>query len=975
MSNYTILELFRQQVETSVATLKQCLPTLKNQPCSQNEIEQAIQAAHSLWGTTSIMEIEKAANLVQLMKDCFIAVQQQSINLKEEEIETLLHASDLLLSISKAAEGNLDTWITDHAWDWNTTQETIANLIDRKQVTGDREQVTDNSLPTYPTPPTIPSSIELPEMSNEGDSMMDLFRLEAEAQVTILNNGLLVIENKPQSAQELEALMRAAHSIKGAARIVGLDGVVELAHVMEDCFVAAQAKTITLSPDDVDVLLQGVDLLQNISQLNDAELPGWLGQHQADFSNIRDDVAAILQPGGRKQRVNTAFDTNAQIVTPQSPVPNSQSPVPSPQSPIPSPQSPIPSPQSPIPSPQSPIPSPQSPVPNSQSPVPSPQSLVPSPQSQLAARGGENTNTVNNQDRVVRVSADNLNRIMGLAGESLIEANWLQPFADSMMSLKSRMLDISRSLEQLQESIEQNLYEEEGKEYLVQARQQKQECIDYIGDRLNELELYVRRTASLSDRLYREVINSHMRPFEDGLQSFPRMIRDLARNLNKQVKLEIIGKSTPVDRDILKKLEAPLTHILRNAVDHGLELPEERIAAGKSPEGTIRLEAFHRGGMLAITISDDGKGIDRDQLRQKIINKNLVTTDMAAQLSDAELMEFLFLPGFSTAKQVTEISGRGVGLDIAKSMAQDVGGTVRANSQFGKGTSFHFQLPLTLSVVRTLLVEISGKPYAIPLARIDQIVTLERDEITDVENRQYFTMNDQNIGLIAANQVLELPAQKQQNVPVFIVVISDQNSTYGLVVDKFLGERDLVVRPLDPRLGKVPDISATALLGDGSPILIIDVSDMVRSMNAILKGGNLSKVMMQAELESVTRHRRILVVDDSITVREMERKLLENRGYQVDTAVNGVEGWNAVRTNEYDLVISDIDMPRMNGIELVKQIKNNPRLNYLPVIIISYRDREEDRIQGLEAGADYYLTKSSFHDDTLINAVIDLIGN
>ena len=575
----------------------------------------------------------------------------------------------------------------------------------------------------------------------------------------------------------------------------------------------------------------------------------------------------------------------------------------------------------------------------------------------------------------MRVSADNLNRIMGLAGESLIEANWLQPFADSMMSLKSRMLDISRSLEQLQESIEQNLYEEEGKEYLVQARQQKQECIDYIGDRLNELELYVRRTASLSDRLYREVINSHMRPFEDGLQSFPRMIRDLARNLNKQVKLEIIGKSTPVDRDILKKLEAPLTHILRNAVDHGLELPEERIAAGKSPEGTIRLEAFHRGGMLAITINDDGKGIDRDQLRQKIINKNLVTTDMAAQLSDAELMEFLFLPGFSTAKQVTEISGRGVGLDIAKSMAQDVGGTVRANSQFGKGTSFHFQLPLTLSVVRTLLVEISGKPYAIPLARIDQIVTLERDEITDVENRQYFTMNDQNIGLIAANQVLELPAQKQQNVPVFIVVISDQNSTYGLVVDKFLGERDLVVRPLDPRLGKVPDISATALLGDGSPILIIDVSDMLRSMDAILKGGNLSKVMMQAELESVTRHRRILVVDDSITVREMERKLLENRGYQVDTAVNGVEGWNAVRTNEYDLVLSDIDMPRMNGIELVKQIKNNPRLNYLPVIIISYRDREEDRIQGLEAGADYYLTKSSFHDDTLINAVIDLIGN
>jgi len=912
MINYTILELFRQEVETNVNTIKQCLSVLKNQPFSENEIDQAIQAAHSLWGTTRIVEMEAASNLVQLMKDCFIAVQNRSITLTTEEIDTLLHANDLLLSVSKEAKGNLDTWMTDHAWDWNTTQKIIANLVntervinDTKKVTIDskeeRQQVIDNSPPAAP--------IELPRMSNDS-SIMDLFRLEAKAQVAILNHELLAIENNPQSSQILETMMRAAHSIKGAARIVNLDGVVELTHVMEDCFVATQAKTITLTPDNVNVLLQGVDLLQSISQLNDTELPDWLEKHQADFINIRDNVAAILQP-----------DT---------PITNHQSLAPSSQSPIANHQSPV--------------------------------ATV------------EVKNTAKYHNRVVDVSADNLNRIMGLAGESLIEANWLQPFADSMMSLKSRMLDISHNLEQLQEFLDQNLNDQQRKQYLVQVRQQKQECIDYITDRLNELELYVRRTASLSDRLYREVINSHMRPFEDGLQSFPRMIRDLARKLNKQVKLEIIGKSTPVDRDIIKRLEAPLTHIFRNAVDHGIELPEERISSGKSPEGTIRLEAFHRGGILAITISDDGRGINREQLRQKVINKNLATADMVSQLSDPELMEFLFLPGFSTTKQVTEISGRGVGLDIARSMAQDVGGTIRATSQPGKSTSFHFQLPLTLSVVRTLLVEISDKPYAIPLARIDQIVTLERSEITYVENRQYFTMNAQNIGLIAAHQVLELPEVTQQNSSVSIIVISDQNSTYGLVVNKFLGERDLVVRPLDPRLGKVSDISATALLGDGSPVLIIDVSDMVLSMNAILKGGSLSKVMMQAELESETQYQKILVVDDSITVREMERKLLENRGYQVDTAVNGVEGWNAVLTKEYDLVISDIDMPHMNGIELVKQIKNHPRLNDLPVIIISYRDREEDKIQGLKAGADYYLTKSSFHDDTLINAVTDLIG-
>ncbi|BAY10258.1 hybrid sensor histidine kinase/response regulator [Calothrix sp. NIES-2098] len=987
MSDYTILELFRQEIETQVATLKQCLPILKTQPLSIDEVEKSIQAAHGLWGTTQILEITAAANLAQIMKECLIAAQKESINLGVEQIDTLLHTCDLLLSMSKATAANFESWMSEHDWDFKSTQRSIVNILN-SEVTTATQSIVDSSVaashpidiqdssseivispaisavnteatmgttpqgdvdspdaPPFPADiedwsPQIPpkeviSAVEVtPSFKSDDSSMMDLFRLEAEAQVSILNDGLLVIETKPQSAQELEALMRAAHSIKGAARLVGLDMAVQLAHVMEDCFVAAQNKIVTLYPEQVDVLLQGVDLLQNISQLSNEELATWLAEHQDDFTATCGEIAAILQPNADIKPQSHKQMVTAAVATPVEPNPVSRQPV------------------------------------TRTATLVKESAIVEEP---VAITADETEKTAAG-DRVVRVSADNLNRIMGLAGESLIETNWLQPFADAMMTLKSRMLEVSRSLEQLQESLDQNLFEQDGKDFLAQARQQKQECLDFLGDRLDELELYVRRTASLSDRLYREVINSHMRPFADGVQGFPRMIRDLARKLNKQVKLEIIGKATPVDRDILKKLEAPLTHILRNAVDHGLELPDERLAAGKPALGTIRVEAFHRGGMLAITITDDGRGINREQLRQKTINKNLTSPEMAAQLSDAELLEFLFLPGFSTAKQVTEISGRGVGLDIAKSMAQEVGGTVRAISPPGKGTSFHFQLPLTLSVVRTLLVEISTKPYAIPLARIDQIVTLDRTEIHDIENRQYFTMNSHNIGLITAHQVLELPEIPQQNDLVPVVVISDQSHTYGLVVDKFLGERDLVVRPLDPRLGKVPDISATALLADGSPILIVDVSDMVRSVDAILKGGRLSKVNAKLESEISSQRKRILVVDDSITVREMERKLLENRGYFVDTAVNGMEGWNAVRSKNYDLVISDIDMPRMNGIELVQQIKSNPRLHSVPVIIVSYRDREDDRIQGLEAGADYYLTKSSFQDETLVNAVIDLIG-
>ena len=674
---------------------------------------------------------------------------------------------------------------------------------------------------------------------------------------------------------------------------------------------AAQSQIITLGSDQIDVLLQSVDLLQGLSQVMEVDILEWLAQKAGEFESCYEVIAALLPPN---------FSAAGSM------------------------------------------------------------SLVRVDQnSALSQSEGQEIATAQTlaipTDRVVRVTAENLNRIMGLAGESLVEANWLQPFADSFTALKSRQLELARLLETVHTTLANTPINSESQQVLDTARRKAQECREMLTDRLGELELYARRTTNLSDRLYREVIASHMRPFVDGVQSFPRMVRDLARGLNKQVKLEIVGQSTPVDRDILKKLEAPLTHMIRNAIDHGVEPPQERVAAGKPMEGTVRLESFHRGGMLAITISDDGRGIDIDRIRQKIIDRNLGSPKTAAQLSDAEIIEFLFLPGFSTAEQVTEISGRGVGLDIVKSMVQEVGGTIRATSQFRKGTNFHFQLPLTLSVVRTLIVEISGEPYAFPLARVDQIVKLDKSDIYVVEGRQYFTKDGQNIGLIAASHVLDLPEALSSDDAICVVVISDQSNVYGLVIDKFLGERDLVVRPLDPRLGKVRDISASALMDNGLPVLIMDVSDLVQSIDNLLNSGQMRPVdLNKAKKAKGNARQRILVVDDSITVREMTRKLLQNRGYDVDVAVNGMDAWTAIGSNHYDLILSDIDMPRMNGIELVKQIKAHPRFHLLPVIIVSYRDAEDDRIQGMEAGADYYITKSSFHDDTLVNAIVAMIG-
>jgi two-component system, chemotaxis family, sensor histidine kinase and response regulator WspE len=324
---------------------------------------------------------------------------------------------------------------------------------------------------------------------------------------------------------------------------------------------------------------------------------------------------------------------------------------------------------------------------------------------------------------------------------------------------------------------------------------------------------------------------------------------------------------------------------------------------------------------------------------------------------------------------VTEISGRGVGLDVVQDMVKSVGGVVRVASRAGKGTRFTLQLPITMSVIRALLVRIAGEPYAFPLNRIDRIVRVPRDEVRRLEGRPHFLLDDQLVGLVDAVQVLELPESGGAEDPMPVVVVSDRNHRFGMVVDAFLGERDLDVRPLDPRLGKPPDINSASVLDDGWPVLIVDVEDLVRSIDNLL--GN-RRLKSSAGPSAATRARkpvkRVLVVDDSITVRELERQLLEGRGYAVDVAVDGVDGWNAVRAGDYHLVISDVDMPRMDGIGLVRSIKQDPRLKSTPVVIVSYKDREEDRMRGLDAGADGYLTKSSFHDQTFLDAVADLIG-
>lgn len=747
-------------------------------------------------------------------------------------------------------------------------------------------------------------------------SLLELFSLEAEAQTQVLSAGLLALERDPTLADQLESCMRAAHSLKGAARIVGVDAGVSVAHVMEDCLVSAQEGRLYLRPEHIDALLQGTDLLMRIATPANAPVPAEIDAYVALMARLLDPAAVVVPVKAAADPVMAELQFEAPVARVE----------------------------------------------------------VPEPLIEASPAPKKTKRTTENGERVLRVTAERLNSLLDLSSKSLVETLRLKPHLATMQRLKRMQSNSLRALENLNVHLKEHALSLEAREALEDARRLLAESQQLLAEKNAELDEFAWQASQRAQVLYDTALACRMRPFADVLTGQVRMVRDLGRSLGKQVRLEIEGEKTQVDRDVLEKLEAPLTHLLRNAVDHGIETPEQRLLAGKPEEGLIRLRASHQAGLLVLELSDDGNGVDLEKVRRSIIERQLSPAETAAQLSEEELLTFLFLPGFSLRDTVTEVSGRGVGLDAVQHMVRQLRGAVVLEQTAGEGSRFHLEVPLTLSVVRSLVVEVGDEAYAFPLAHIERMCDLEPTDIVQVEGRQHFWHEGRHVGLVAASQLLQRPANQGGQQTLKVVVIRERDTIYGIAVERFIGERTLVVLPLDERLGKVQDISAGALLDDGSVVLIVDVEDMLRSVDKLLNTGRLERIARHGNQAAEAARKRILVVDDSLTVRELQRKLLLNRGYDVAVAVDGMDGWNALRSENFDLLITDIDMPRMDGIELVSLLRRDNRLQSLPVMVVSYKDREEDRRRGLDAGADYYLAKASFHDDALLDAVVELIG-
>ena len=1048
-----LLDLFKDEARSQVQALETGLVELEQSPTNPQLIEPLMRAAHSIKGAARVVGVDVAVGLAHVMEECLVRAQRGTVTLVPSTIDALLSGSDLLLQIAEAAGDGMAAWLEanqprleamtrtfEDINEGRTTEAAEPTSVVAPIESTNSSSLIDNADQPEPVASTLSPSIDDGHKSNvahgleahatnqhsvaatfsggTGDKMslvpepvapldepvpkvlptieltaaeiaetecapslpddsplVQFFQMEATTQCTVLRQGLPELGARVRDVEFVQRLLTATQALSGSARIVLLSQVGELAMAIGQTVTSIKKGKLSATTY-LPQLRQAVELIAHAA----VRVDGFDAAHRQSALRMAKLLLALAPGDGNEgpalarpmvsseQRV--ASDSGSIREKPS--IPDESRQVASRLMPVASPQPVAQEASAPLPIARAEQET-KAPLVLKNTIEQTAAATQTAPKSAVIGTPPTKPSGSDEKERVVRITAQSLTRLMGLAGESLVEARWLQPFAQSLLMLRRQQDHLADVVEELAAQLASSSSSRRQLDLIQEARQQIGHCRQVLNDRIDEFETHARQSDDLNSRLYHEVITSRMRPFGDGVHGFPRMVRDLARQLGKNVHFEIVGQRTNVDREVLEKLEAPLTHLIRNAVDHGLDTPEERTSAGKSEQGRLIVEARHASGMLSITVTDDGRGVDLERLKRKIIERKLQTADIVRSMSEQELLDFLFLPGFSTAEKVTDVSGRGVGLDVVHSTIYSIGGSLKITTKKGLGTTFHLMLPITLSVLRAVLCQIAGEPYAFPHNRIDRLIKLPRRAVKSLEYRQYFEVDGRNVGLVQARQVLHLEAAEPDDDELSVVLFGNESKQYGLIVDAFRSEQDLVVRPLDPRLGKVPNISAAAILDDGAPVLIVDIEDLTRSLEKLLHGERLRRIG-QKTANDEQRRKRVLVVDDSITVREVEKQLLMSRGYDVEVAVDGVDGWNVIRDGQFDLVVSDIDMPRMNGFDFVTHIKSDARLQGIPVIIVSYKDREEDKLRGLQAGANYYLTKSSFHDESLITAVEELIG-
>lgn len=766
----------------------------------------------------------------------------------------------------------------------------------------------------------------------EDEELRGLYRAASAEHIETLEAGLLHLEKHPDDRQQLQALLRAAHSLKGDSRMLGVEEAETLVHQMEDLLSAVEQGEQALTAELCDRIYVGLDAVRKIA-------------HTA-VTGEETDVSVF--------HVLAQLMTSADEGTPVQPALESEETLP------------------------------QGDLAVLQVTEDTDEALAAElhqlleqspPERMVTAQSTVSETPVASTYQIdtVRVEATKLDQLITQASElAVTKLRISQRIGDvgQLLSLREQwaadLLAHQLSLDTLKKQLSS------AHTALVdQFFQLNQRRLTELSLQIEHLQTQVGEDSARLDitanQLETGIRNLRMLPIAGLFQLFPRMVRDLAKQQQKQIELILEGTNTLADKHILEQMQAPLTHLVRNAIDHGIESPAERRAMGKLDTATLRLRAYQLGSSIAIELSDDGRGLELAKIQETALRRGLHTEAELARMTTSQIQSLIFAPGFSTRTQVTEISGRGVGLDVVRANMERLQGTIQVRSIPSQGCTFQLTLSSSLTTTAVLIVEVNGHPYAIPLEFVDKMISVDRQQIFAMEGHPTITDQDQPLSVMWLSDLLALPVASPHSsstaaavaatIPCVILQIGSER--LGLFVDRLLDQQDIVLKPQSKLLQRIQNVSGATILGNGDICMVLNPQDFLQR----------EKNRPSVHLSEVPAAPKVLLVEDSIPIRTQVKRILEGAGYDVTAAVDGQDGFNQLQNGRFDAVVSDVEMPNLSGLEMTAQIRQYPEYQALPIVLVTTLAKEEDQRRGAEAGANAYLTKGDFDQTLLIDTL------
>ncbi|GAB6042709.1 hybrid sensor histidine kinase/response regulator [Endothiovibrio diazotrophicus] len=785
------------------------------------------------------------------------------------------------------------------------------------------------------------------------EQLLGVFRTELEDQLELIVDGLLTLEKGVGGEQRHEVLhriFRAAHNIKGAARGVEMGPVSEVAHTLESLFSALEKGNRAPSSALITTALEGVDTLRRLG----AELaPGEAAPEALTALVARLEAAAEEKEAGAA----AAPAAEPSVAEPPPSVVEEPVVVDTPPAEMVGVETESP---------------PAEEAPETVEAVPPAAPPAPAAESQPPAAPPDG--------RTLRVSTAKLDEAVALAEELQITKLQMEGLRGEVRALEVGVSELERLMSALPAGGAPPEGEAWGR-FIDNAPPLLGEVARRVGELRRGFNARTKRLEFLGGGLQESLRMLRLVPFSTVARPLARSARDIAVELDKRVELVVRGEEIELDRYVLEQLRAPLTHLLRNAVDHGIEGREARLAAGKREEGRLELEVSGERGWIHLTLRDDGRGIDLERVAAKAVERGLIPAAEAQALDRAgrrdELLELIFLPGFSSRDAVTALSGRGVGLDVVRTNLREIHGRVWVESRPGEGCAFHLQVPLTLATDHGLVVRVAGEPYVLPITNVERIREVAETELGVLESSPVVDLDGRPVPLYDLAVLLGVgETARLAGHPFNVVFLAKGGQGVALTVEEVIGEQEIVIKPFRPPLVAVRHFKGACLDRHGEIVLVLDPGSLVAGAS----GGAPARLAAAPAVRPPERP-RILVVDDSITTRTLEKNILESRGYRVTLAVDGIEGWRALAAEPegagglpFELVISDIEMPRMDGFELTAAIREEARFDDLPIIIVSSLASDENKRRAMAAGADAYIVKGEFDTATLVAMVQEMLG-